>query len=84
MFRIIKKYLLKTHNLIRLAQSTNIDFTDERLIQLDRINDFNMEARYPDDKLGFYKTCTADFTKENLNIIKEIYKWLKSQIKLPA
>jgi len=54
------------------------------MIQLDRINDFNMEARYPDEKLSFYKTCSEEFTKENLDIIKEMYNWLKSQIQLPT
>ena len=72
----------KTHNLIRLAQSTTLTFTEDKMIQLDRINDFNMEARYPDDKLSFYKICSEDFTKENLDIIKEMYYWLKSQIQL--
>jgi len=74
----------KTHNLIRLAQSTTLNFTEEKMIQLDRINDFNMEARYPDDKLSFYKICSEEFTKENLEIIKEMYNWLKSQIQLPT
>ncbi|MBF0450831.1 MAG: HEPN domain-containing protein [Candidatus Magnetomorum sp.] len=74
----------KTHNLIRLAQSTTLNFPEEKMLQLDRINDFNMEARYPDDKLSFYKTCNEEFTKENLEIIKEMYNWLNSQIQLPT
>ena len=48
---------------------------------LDKINDFNIEVRYPEYKNEFYKLCTKEFAKENVNKIKELYRWIKSQIK---
>jgi hypothetical protein len=45
---------------------------------LEIITDFNMEARYPDEKFSFYKKCT--FTEINLKKIEEIRKWLINYI----
>ena len=36
------------------------------------VNSFQIEARYPDEKLDFYKTCTKEFTEINFNKIKKI------------
>ncbi len=71
----------KLHNLVRLSELSSIDITEDRKILLDKINDFNIEARYPEFKNEFYKTCTKEFAAESLNQIKELYQWLKSQIK---
>ena len=45
----------KTHSLVRLAELCNINLDLELKITLDRINDFNLETRYPNYKLDFYK-----------------------------
>ena len=45
----------KTHNLIKLARHTNINLTEEQEVLLDEVNDFNLEARYPQYKNEFYK-----------------------------
>lgn len=45
----------KTHNLIKLAHHTNIELTEEQEMFLDEVNDFNLEARYPQYKMSFTK-----------------------------
>ena len=70
-----------THNLVRLAENTNLSFTEKQLTFFADVNDFNIEIRYPDYKFGFYKTCTKEFTEAQFSEIKEMYKWLLSQIK---
>lgn len=71
----------KFHNLVRLAEISNIEIDEDKKLVLDKINDFNVEVRYPEYKNEFYKSCTKEFAEENINKIKELYKWLKSQIK---
>ncbi|MCF8239785.1 MAG: HEPN domain-containing protein [Melioribacteraceae bacterium] len=71
----------KLHNLVRLAKLALIEIDEERIVLLDKINDFNLEVRYPEYKNELYKTCTKQFAEENKNHIKELYKWLKSRIK---
>jgi len=71
----------KIHNLVRLAELSKIEIDDEQKFLLDKINDFNIQTRYPDYKLEFYKTCNAEYTHEHLGRIKEFYTWLSSLIK---
>jgi len=69
------------HNLLSLSENTNLSLSDEQKQLLAKINNFNVEARYPDQKYSFYKVCTQEFTKEYFSKIKELYQWLLSQIK---
>lgn len=71
----------KMHNLVKLAAIAKINLNQEQEIFLGDVNDFNLEARYPDYKQEFYKKCTKTFTERYFSKIKEYYKWLKSQIK---
>ena len=72
----------KIHNLVRLAELSKIEIDDEQKFLLDKINDFNIQTRYPDyNKLAFYKRCNAEYTNEYLGKIKELYTWLSSLIK---
>lgn len=71
----------RTHNLIRLIQESSLKVDKETLLWLDRVNDFHIEARYPDYKREFYKICTKNFAEHHLNKIKEMFSWLKSRLK---
>jgi len=70
----------KTHNLLKLAELSVLDLSPDQKIFFAEVNDFNLEAGYPDYKLEFYRRCTKDFTENNFKKIKEYYQWLKSQI----
>ena len=70
----------KIHDLTRLAEATKLTLTTAQKDFLDKVNDFHIEARYPDEKFAFYQRCTHEFADENLTQIKERYKWLKSQL----
>lgn len=62
----------KLHNLVRLAELSLIEIDEERKILLDKINDFNIEVRYPEYKNEFYKICTREYAQENINHIKGV------------
>jgi HEPN domain-containing protein len=70
----------KIHNLLRLSELTGLKFSDEQIELLDRLNDFNIEARYPDYKFSFYRTCTYEFTTEYFKKAKDLFTWIKSRI----
>lgn len=70
----------KIHNLVKLAEILEIPLNESQKMLLDEINDFNIEARYPEFKNEFYKTCTRDFAENYLQKIRELYQWLKSRI----
>ncbi len=74
-----EKLAPRIHDLVKLAKSTNLDMTDEQLEFLSEVSDFNMEARYPDEKNLFFQKCTREFADFYLRRIGEMYQWLKSR-----
>jgi HEPN domain-containing protein len=69
-----------SHNLLSLAESSEITLSDETKEQLIKITAFNLESRYPDEKRSFRKKCTEEFTKNELKQIEKICTWLKSML----
>ncbi len=69
-----------THRLNYLAEIAELIISSEQLELLEIITDFNLEARYPDEKFYFYKKCTREFTESNLKKIEEIKEWLQQQL----
>ena len=70
----------RLHDLVKLAKLSNLELTDEQTEFYHRVNDFNIESRYPDRKFSFYKMATEEFTYHNFNKIKNEFKWIKSLI----
>ncbi len=68
----------KIHDLLRLAEKTTLELTEEKRDLLDLITTFNISTRYPDYKQSFYKKCTNQFASENIKKIKELRTWLLS------
>ena len=70
-----------THRLVYLADKASLKLTVEKLRLLETITDFNLEARYPDEKFSFKKRCTREFTGKYLKEIGGMKKWLEKQLK---
>ena len=68
----------KLHNLIKMAELSGMELSEEQSAFLDEVSDFNLESRYPDYKFEFYKICTKEYSENYFNKIKEYYQWLKS------
>lgn len=69
-----------THRLVYLAEKISIELNPEQLELLEIVTDFNLEARYPDEKFSFKKRCTEEFTRKYLRKIDEMRKWLIKKI----
>jgi hypothetical protein len=67
---------------VYLAEKSELDLNDQQMELLEIVTDFNLEARYPDEKFSFYKRCTKEFTVNYLNRIEEMKKWLLQKIQL--
>jgi len=86
--KLLKALFVKTnhkhsppiHNLLRIAEKCNIEFTDEYADWLDGISLFNINARYDDYKREFYNQCTIDFAKLWIERITEIRGWIKKKL----
>ena len=71
-----------THNLVRLAELANMKLSEEEVEFLREVNSFNMEARYPEEKLAFYCRCTPEYTETYRDKIEDFYKKLCQELKL--
>ena len=69
----------KTHNLILLAKKSNLNIPKEIREKIRVIKTFNISARYDDYKKSFDKKCTDEYTKLQIQSIKEVREWLKKQ-----
>lgn len=77
----IKKHAPYIHDLVRLQGLTELHLPRKTLYFLNRINDFNIRGRYPEERLQFYKKCTKEFTKSYLDKIIKLYKELCQKLK---
>ena len=66
------------HNLLRLAKAAGLETDEIKTAALITITAFNIEARYPDVKRAFRQKCTAQFTGSQMQIVKEVFQWLRS------
>jgi len=69
-----------THRLVFLAESLSLYLSPGQLELLEAVTDFNLEARYPDEKFSFKKRCTVEFTEEYLKKIEEMKEWLMKKL----
>lgn len=69
-----------THDLSRLVKEANIPFSEEQIKQLNEITTFNIEARYDDYKLSFYKKTTSEYSGKWVKICESIYKLIRRQL----
>ena len=65
-----------THNLIELASKSGKEFSSEQKSLIAELNEFNLEARYPDWRRDFYKTATQEFAARYLQQTQELFLWL--------
>ncbi len=71
-------YAPKSHDLLHLAEKTELELTERQEDLLDTITRFNMNARYDDYKKEFYLKCTDEYTEQQLKNIEEVRIWLKN------
>lgn len=68
------------HSLLRLAESSGLEFSKEQLDFLDDITPFNIRARYDDVKLSFYKKADKEYTEDYFKRSQKMYYWLKKKL----
>ena len=66
------------HNLTHLAEQAKLRLNPSQTDDFVEISSFNVEARYDDIKLSFYKKATKSYTEKWFNKCKEYKQWLKT------
>lgn len=65
------------HDLIRLSEKAEVSLNSKRKNELAEISTFNIETRYDDYKLSFYKKANRQFSLKYLNKTRRILQWLE-------
>jgi HEPN domain-containing protein len=68
----------RIHNLVSLAGRIQLSFTDDDMIFLGKMNDFQLEGRYPDVVRNIYKLYKF---KQTQPVLKEVDKIRKCLLK---
>lgn len=76
----LDKTIPPIHNLVQLARIAELNSTKEDKELLNEISTYNIEARYDDYRLKFYKKASKTYTEKWINICKAILDSLKEQI----
>ncbi len=71
-----------THNHMRLADGCGLYemMNDEQRDFLDTITNYNIEARYPEDKAELAKTLTIEFCRKMIDDTRKIQLWIKEKL----
>jgi|SRR3989338_589557 len=86
--KFLKAIIVKTtqgappllHDLVRLAERTSINLSAKQKNELAEVSTFNIEARYDDYKLSFYKKANKRFTLKYITMTRRILKWLSKYL----
>lgn len=68
------------HDLLRLAERSKLQLSEEQKDFLDKVTTFNINARYDDYKMKFYKRCTREFASKSIKEIMEFKEWIKEML----
>jgi HEPN domain-containing protein len=68
-----------SHDLLYLAGMARIELEPEQQEFLATVNKFNIEGRYPEEKMEFYKVATAKYTADWIKKINQFYLWLSKR-----
>lgn len=79
---VTKEHAPFTHNLLYLAGKTGAQLSKSQIEFLDQVNEFNIEARYPEDLKAFYKKVDRLYAKKYLDKSKETWKWFRQKLEL--
>jgi len=70
----------KTHNLVYLANQTELNLSSDDMELCAQFNDFQLQGRYPDYQFKIHKQITEDIYKDNSKKFQELRKCLLKKI----
>ena len=67
---------------MRLAEGCGLyeQMDDEQRDFIDTITNYNIEARYPDDKEELTRTLTERFCRRMIDDTKQLQQWIKDKL----
>ena len=72
------------HNHKRLAAESGLypQMSDGQRLFIEKITNYNINARYPDDNVSISKTLTKQFCRQIIDETKQLQQWIKDKLLL--
>jgi HEPN domain-containing protein len=77
-----KKFPPKTHDLIFLTRQGKVEFTEDLLNYIGKINNVAIITRYPEDLSKLVSSYTKTVTQEYLDNAIKVIEWIKQDPRL--
>jgi HEPN domain-containing protein len=65
-----------SHNLLFIAKEAQITLTPEQEKMLSKVNEFNLESRYPDDIAELQKKMSKSYVLNYFGQVENFLKWI--------
>lgn len=75
-----KEFPPRIHNLARLAELTNLEFSQEEKVLLERLSLYYLQSRYPPDVQALAKTVKASTATAHLEQTEVLWKRLRRRL----
>ena len=70
----------RTHNLLLLISQTSLLPSSDQLRLLSQMNQFQIDARYPDYKMTMFQIATESYTRNLLDEVQILKEWLNNKL----
>jgi HEPN domain-containing protein len=71
----------RTHNLLFLAERAGLAVSEDKCDILVRVTGYNIETRYPEERMEARKRYTREYSEAELKVIRGVGEWLRSELK---
>jgi len=87
--KILKAYYVKvknehapySHNLLLLANKADLVLLGPQQELLSKVNEFNLEARYPENVEAWKEQITEEFCTKYIEDVEEFHQWILTKLK---
>ena len=69
-----------THNLLALVEKAGLQLSEADIQLMAEINEFNLEARYPDEKFTIYQRASKEVASAYLCDVERIHSWILQKL----
>ncbi|MBU6157922.1 MAG: HEPN domain-containing protein [Bacteroidetes bacterium] len=69
-----------THDLQKIAGETDLEWDAVHFDYLSVVNNWNIEARYPDYKHTLHKIATSKYMQMHVDKVKALLQWLQEKL----
>lgn len=71
-----------THNHMRLAEGCGLyeKMSDDQKDLLDKVTNYNIEARYPEDKDDLYRRLSQQACRQIIDETKQLIQWIQEEL----